>query len=607
MKIKGLDFIRVFAIFLVLSYHFFPAALPAGFLGVNILFVLSGFLISFHLIDEIYKNKTINLKNFYFKRFIRIFPPILLMLFLTTIFSMAIDKDYTVRYFDQFLSAFSFNYNYFEILRGGSYEGQFVRQLFMHTWSLAMEVHFYILWPLVMLLVCKKCMEARSFKRKFSSSFMDTCLILYLISYILLIILTLISKVSTGFVYFFDLTRMGSFVIGSMLAAFVKRFSFKKIPYNKMTLISVGLISILALVLNYESKITYLIGFLLTDIISLFMILIAYSNKDLYEDKIMARLSDYSYGMYVFHWPSFVIVLSFLPGSKGLLLSILITILLVLFNYHIFEPLFNNRQIRPISKNRKAKKFDYGRFRFLIQAGLIFILIMTFSLAYTVSKASDDMVSLEKQILRESIIQDIDKIKLDKRQVDELIEENNTDLDSNGSFNNQADAPSITMLGDSVLLGYRELLQEDISNLYINAEGSRPLENAPRLIQQMENEGNLGDIVVISLGTNAESEPNKSLNQIIKALPKGKKLILVTCYDNRYEQPHKVSKAMKKISKKYDFITLMQWENEAIAHPEYYKDTDGVHFYGNPKAYEAYLKLLEKSINQSLNKKAKGE
>ena len=232
---------------------------------------------------------------------------------------------------------------------------------------------------------------------------------------------------------------------------------------------------------------------------------------------------------------------------------------------------------------------------------------MTFSLAYTVSKASDDMVSLEKQILRESIIQDIDKIKLDKRQVDELIEENNTDLDSNGSFNNQADAPSITMLGDSVLLGYRELLQEDISNLYINAEGSRPLENAPRLIQQMENEGNLGDIVVISLGTNAESEPNKSLNQIIKALPKGKKLILVTCYDNRYEQPHKVSKAMKKISKKYDFITLMQWENEAIAHPEYYKDTDGVHFYGNPKAYEAYLKLLEKSINQSLNKKAKGE
>ncbi|WP_297281668.1 acyltransferase family protein [uncultured Anaerococcus sp.] len=607
MKIKGLDFIRVFGIFLVLSYHFFPAALPAGFLGVNILFVLSGFLISFHLIDEIYKNKTIDLRNFYFKRFIRIFPPILLMLFLTTLFSMAIDKDYTVRYFDQFLSAFSFNYNYFEILRGGSYEGQFVRQLFMHTWSLAIEVHFYILWPLLLLLICKKSLGVRAFKRKFSSTFMDTCLILYLVSYILMIILTLISKVSTGFVYFFDLTRMGSFVMGSMLAAFVKRFSFKKIPYNKMTLISVGLISILALVLSYESKATYIIGFLLTDIISSFMILIAYSNKDLYEDKIMARLSDYSYGMYVFHWPSFVIMSSFLPDTKGLLLSILITLILVLFNYHIFEPIFNNRQIRPISKSRRPRDIDYGRYRFLIQAGLVFSLIMSFSLAYTVSKASDDMVSLEKQILRESIIQDIDKIKLDKSQVDELIAESNQDLDSDDAFTNQADTPSITMLGDSVVLGNRELLQDHIKNLYINAEGSRPLENAPELIKQMESEGNLGDIVVIALGTNAETNPNESLKQLVKALSKGKRLILVTCYDNRYEQPHRVSKAMKKISKKYDFVTIMHWEKEAIAHPEYYTGTDGVHFYGNNEAYESYLKLLKKAINQSLNKKAKGE
>ena len=74
MKIKGLDFLRVFGILLVLIYHYFPAMLPAGFLGVNVLFVLSGFLISFHLIGELFENKKIDYQKFYSKRFVRIFP-----------------------------------------------------------------------------------------------------------------------------------------------------------------------------------------------------------------------------------------------------------------------------------------------------------------------------------------------------------------------------------------------------------------------------------------------------------------------------------------------------------------------------------------------------
>ena len=607
MKIKGLDFIRVFAILLVLSYHFFPAALPGGFLGVNILFVLSGFLISFHLIDEIYENKTVDLKNFYYKRFVRIFPPALLMVFLTTIFALSIDNDYTVRYFDQFVSAISFNYNFFEILRGGSYEVQFVKQLFMHTWSLAIEIHFYIVWPLIMVLICKKSLGARPFKRRFSSNLIYTCLGIYLFSYILMAILTSKANISTGFVYFFDLTRIGSFVIGSMLAVFVKRFSFKQMPYNKMTLISAGLIVILSLSLSYEAKATYYIGFLLTDLISILMILIAYSNKDLYEDKIMARLSNYSYGIYLYHWPSFVIVSSFLPNTKGLVIAILSTGLITIFNYHVFEPVFTGKQIRPLYEDRISKTINYEKFGFLFKAGIILILILSFSLAYNISRASGDMVSLEKQILKESILQDIEKIKLDKSQIDKLEEEKYSNQNDELSLTKTSNSPSLTLLGDSVILGHRQILQENIKNLYINAEGSRPLENAPALIEQMENEGNLGDIVIIGLGTNAEVDPNDSLKEIVKSLSEGKKLILITCYDNRYDQPHRVSLAMKKIAKKYDFITLMEWEKEAIAHPDYYAGTDGVHFYGHFDAYQAYLELLEQAINQSIKKPGKGE
>lgn len=85
MRIKGLDYIRILGIFLVVAYHFFPNFIPGGFLGVNILFVLSGFLITYHLLREIYKNKEIDIKKFYYKRFVRIFPPLLLMVFLTSL------------------------------------------------------------------------------------------------------------------------------------------------------------------------------------------------------------------------------------------------------------------------------------------------------------------------------------------------------------------------------------------------------------------------------------------------------------------------------------------------------------------------------------------
>ena len=420
-------------------------------------------------------------------------------------------------------------------------------------------------------------------------------------------ILTSKANISTGFVYFFDLTRIGSFVIGSMLAVFVKRFSFKQMPYNKMTLISAGLIVILSLSLSYEAKATYYIGFLLTDLISVLMILIAYSNKDLYEDKIMARLSNYSYGTYLYHWPSFVIVSSFLPNTKGLVLAILATGFITIFNYHVFEPIFTGRQIRPLYENKISKTINYEKFGFIFKTGIIFILILSFSLAYNISRASGDMVSLEKQILKESILQDIEKIKLDKSQIDKLEEEKYSNQNDELSLTKTSNSPSLTLLGDSVILGHRQILQENIENLYINAEGSRPLENAPALIEQMENEGNLGDIIIIGLGTNAEVDPNDSLKEIVKSLPEGKKLILITCYDNRYDQPHRVSLAMKKIAKKYDFITLMEWEKEGIAHPDYYAGTDGVHFYGHFDAYQAYLELLEQAINQSIKKPGKGE
>ena len=595
MRIKGLDYIRLLGIFLVVFYHLFSNFLPGGFLGVNVLFVLSGFLISFHLLDEIYGEGDIDLKKFYYKRFVRIFPPLLLMIFLTNISAFFINKDFTVGYFDQFISALSFNYNIFEIIRGGSYEGQFIKSLFMPTWSLAIEVHFYILWPLFLSFLYRKYKDKDHFKKRFSTALMKICLFFYLISYSLMISLVLKDKNLISFVYFFDLSRMGSFVLGSFLACFVKRFSYKKIPYLKPSIGFASFLIIISFLFSYNNKLTYCLGFLLTDLTTMILILIAYSNKDLKERKIIQNLSAYSYSIFLFHWPVYVIFTSFTKKWWAFLIILIITSLLVLFNYYVFETLFNKDDFEIDLKILGKKEFSYDKYKIYIQSLVGLILGFTIFSGYFIDQKADNMIDIEKTIYEKSIGQDIDKIKRDKESLDRQIKK---------EIEEEKSAP-ITVIADSVLLGNREFLQENIENLYVNAEGGRPLESASELIKQMQKEGNLGSTIVIALGTNSIKDPEESLEEIIKTLPKNHKLILVTCFDDRFKHPHKTTKAMKELGKKYDFITIMDWEKEAMAHPEYYKGTDGVHFYREKEANNAYLKLLQKAIGESIKNKGK--
>ena len=595
MRIKGLDYIRLLGIFLVVFYHLFSNFLPGGFLGVNVLFVLSGFLISFHLLDEIYGEGDIDLKKFYYKRFVRIFPPLLLMIFLTNISAFFINKDFAVGYFDQFISALSFNYNIFEIIRGGSYEGQFIKSLFMPTWSLAIEVHFYILWPLFLSFLYKIYKDEDHFKKRFSTALMKICLFFYLISYSLMISLVLKDKNLISFVYFFDISRMGSFVLGSFLACFVKRFSFKKISYLKPSIGFASFLIIISFLFSYNNKLTYCIGFLLTDLTTMILILIAYSNKDLEERKIIQKLSAYSYGIFLFHWPVYVIVTSFTKNWWWVLIWLIVTGILVLFNYYVFESLFNKDNFEIGLKILGKKEFSYDKYKIYIQSLVGLILGFTIFSGYFIDQKADNMIEIEKTIYEKSIKQDIDKIKLDKAMLDRQIKK---------EIEEEKSAP-ITVIADSVLLGNREFLQENIENLYVNAEGGRPLESASELIKQMQKEGNLGSTIVIALGTNSIKDPEESLEEIIKTLPKNHKLILVTCFDDRFKHPHKTTKAMKELGKKYDFITIMDWEKEAMAHPEYYKGTDGVHFYREKEANDAYLKLLKKAIGESIKNDGK--
>ncbi|HHJ6172159.1 TPA: acyltransferase family protein, partial [Streptococcus pyogenes] len=140
MRIKWFSFVRVTGLLLVLLYHFFKNVFPGGFIGVDIFFTFSGYLITALLIDEYTKKESIDIIGFLKRRFYRIVPPLVLMILLTIPFTFLIKKDFIANIGSQITAVLGFTTNIYEILTGSSYESQFIPHLFVHTWSLAIEV-----------------------------------------------------------------------------------------------------------------------------------------------------------------------------------------------------------------------------------------------------------------------------------------------------------------------------------------------------------------------------------------------------------------------------------------------------------------------------------
>ena len=148
MRIKWFSLIRITGLLLVLLYHFFQTIFPGGFFGVDVFFTFSGFLITALLIEEFSKNHEIDLVGFFRRRFYRIVPPVVLMVLVTMPFTFLVRQDYVAGIGGQIAGVLGFMTNFYEMLTGGSYESQFIPHLFVHNWSLAVEVHYYVLWGL---------------------------------------------------------------------------------------------------------------------------------------------------------------------------------------------------------------------------------------------------------------------------------------------------------------------------------------------------------------------------------------------------------------------------------------------------------------------------
>lgn len=631
MRIKWFSFVRITGLILVLTYHFYKNILPGGFIGVDIFFTFSGYLITALMVDEFNRQGKFKLLNFYRRRFYRIVPPLVLSILFVMPLTLLVSRDYVTNIGKQIAAALGFTTNFFEIATGGSYENNFIPHLFVHTWSLAVEMHYYLIWAVVVFLVALLInRRSKRSQQQATSTFKAALFLLsglfFMISYVSMVLGAARTKQFSP-VYFSTLTHSFPFFLGSCLGVLVgirqtsTRFKQTVAKWQArtavvvMSLCVVGLIG-LAIILDFNQRITYDFGFLAASFLACLMIYAARilheKTPTIAEPKLVSFLADTSYSVYLFHWPLFVIFSHVVKINTAVICTIVLSLLFSALSYYVLEPLIAGKLIPFNSRLLQAALQKH-----LLQVATVIILVSLTVVTTKITLAAPAMTSLETNLWTSSLYQDADQIKaahqavLDaeaakkraaaarKKKLSAQAEMKRAQAEEERILN--AIPKGVSIIGDSVTLGTRQYLGQHVPNSTIDAEGNRTMDLAYKVMMNQQNNHQLRQYVVIAIGTNALDDWQEQTDRVINSLAKGHHLILMTPHDGSADATYnseKLANYERTLPKKYPFITIADWNKLAKDHREVFKGTDGTHFGG----IEQGDVLFAQCINDALAK-----
>ncbi|WP_423716724.1 acyltransferase family protein [Lactiplantibacillus pentosus] len=614
MRIKWFSLVRITGLVLVLTYHFFQTQFTGGFIGVDVFFTFSGFLITSLMVDEFARSDNFKLMAFYGRRFYRIVPPLFIAVLVVLPLTYLIDHDFVTDIGKQVAAALGFTTNYFEIATGGSYENKFIPHLFVHTWSLAVEMHFYIVWGFVAWVVAKISRRLASGRQALTRFRWGLGILTTIFAIESLVMMTFGAVGLKDFspVYFSSLTHCFPFFVGGLIGILsgIKAqgpvYRWTTAHSNPILASAIMLISFILLVtLGYEMKFealqTYQGGLLLATVLAGVMIygarLLHDQTPNLNEPRWMGFLADVSYSVYLYHWPLYVIFSHMMVNWLAALLTTVLSIVLSALSYYVLEP---------VIAGKRGHLFGHRVTWRQLQLPVITVGVLLAVNAGVVIRNAPQLSTLEQNLWISGIYQDVDKVATTHDAVLAAVAPKKKQAPSHK--NAPAKAPGVSIIGDSVTLGTRSYLGDHVANSNIDAEGDRTMNLAYKVMMNQQRSHTLREYVVICIGTNALDDYEEQTMKIIHDLEPGHKLILMTPYNARADANWNSSKLAvleRKLPEKYHFITIADWGKIAAQHPEVFKGTDGVHFGGIRAGDILYAKVINDALHAAKQTPAK--
>ena len=556
--IPAIDGLRAVAVIAVMLYHLGVSWIPGGFLGVDLFFVISGYVITRLLLDSIQRSGGLDLRAFYKSRLRRLLPPLAFMIVTTTLFIGVWAPDTIKRLLTDTPFALTGIMNWWLVFEQQDYFESIGRPpLLQHTWSLAVEAQFYLIWPLILLLVL------RQLGRKVIPV---AALTIAIGSGIALLLVSLridsSSSQSVSHVYFgTDTHSIGLFLGAALAVNWIPqnlKVDIAKRAQDVIDAIGVfGFLGILTcfLFIDESNPTLYKIAFPLAGIFgcAIIMSIVHPASRfaPLLQGKAILWIGERSYAIYLWHWIVFQVTRPSvdIAGASWALYALRVLIVFALADISLrwVELPFRNGYIESWFRGMKYRtKKVRVRQKTTLALSIISVLLATSLVSANAIAVSD---------------RNLAKLKLEITSGAEV----------QTQISNPADG--LWVVGDSVILGIRHELSGRRDVGLINAHVGR---QAPELIEVLNKDKSrmTGAPIIVNMGNNnrlAETE----VVSIFEAIKDQPQIIVVNTAVPRGWKDENNS-LIAQVAASYQNVKIVDWNKISEGHPEYFAP-DGVH------------------------------
>ncbi|MFS0777539.1 acyltransferase family protein [Neobacillus sp. 3P2-tot-E-2] len=574
----GIDGLRAIAVIGVILYHLNIPWFQGGFSGVTVFFVLSGYLITDILIDEWNRNNKIDYFRFMIRRFRRLAPALLSMIFIVTFMVIFTNHPAFEKLRSDFFPSLLYVTNWWYIFHEVSYFDSFgPASPFTHIWSLGIEEQFYLIWPLLMIL------GFTFIKRKrfqvlviLAGVVISACLMAFLYS----------PGEDPSRVYYGTDTRAFSLLLGAALSfVWPSQKLSKTLPRHASWVLEiVGITGLLLLIIMFMvtsefDTFHYQGGMLLLSVITTLMVAALSHPASMLAKWLSAKplrwIGVRSYGIYLWHYP-IIILTTPIINTDGInvwriTLQIAATLAVSAFSYHFVETPIRKGQIKfTITAFRKMTKIQQRIF-IGSSAGLLALLVgigVVFGTKTTVVVTTKAPLTVDT----------FNEIDFPDDPIIEPVPEPAPNL------------TSITVIGDSILYDVAPFFKNHYPDAVIDYRVGRQMSEVPEVIKQLESSGQLGEKVIIQLGTNGPFVKTDLIN-LLKSL-ENKQVYLVNCRVPRAWEST-VNRTLEEVVSSIPNTVLVDWYSASTGHPEFFAN-DGVHL--SRVGGETYANLIADKV-----------
>ena len=555
MRLAGLDGLRAVAVAAVVLFHLFPAVLPGGFIGVDVFFVISGFLITGLLVSERERTGRLSLPRFWQRRLRRLVPPLVPLVLLCCTAAWLVGGDVLVGLGWQLLGASTFGYNWVSIANSASYFTAGQPELFRNLWSLAVEEQFYLIWPFVLLgLLLIRNARVR----------LGLVCLLALASVVWMGVLYQPGADPTR-VYYGSDTHSFGLGVGAALALLLHAAGQRtEFPRARPWFGLAALIGLLCAAwwLPADGAAAYRGGLLAVSLLTAVAIWAGVRGGRFgraLDAAPLRYLGERSYGIYLWHWPVLVLLQAAWPSMPAEssvvpigVLAAALTLAAAAASYRWLEAPIRRSGVRPLIRRVAALANGSAPRRKMAGATAVLGLLLV---AGTTAALLTAPASASTQV----------EIDRGQRALDAAARSAAKSAHARASGSIPA-GTLITAVGDSVMLASAPELQKTFPGITIDAVVSRGMASAPRILSALAQAGTLRPVVVLGLGTNGPIGRG-DLAAIENAIGPDRELILVNAFADRGWTPG-VNAALSDFAARNRLVELANWHDAIAPHAD---------------------------------------